>query len=377
MHLHFPRNPSIHSGKLERWLGLDQVNQISRNMKGWYGPPIGVTLVPGRVMVGKDGDFSGRLEGGGFMGLMERQIEAAKRKARAWVKNQKSVSNAGFSSLGDLISEASAGKMRRFGFTKTGSTGVVQVTNSLWRLGASPAAGAAPAAAPGGTAQTDATTGGFLFTNPTGGDTQFFTSGFVACEDAGNCLLLYDLIFGVAKTMASTATEAVTGVPTRYTNTTGGQADSAEGNFLFVQVGGTALAATAHNWTVCTYTDQSGNTGATLPSLTGNSSAIVDRLDHPVGQWFAPLATGDTGLTALTQMQCSASVATGVIWFMIGHPIAWMPVPVANLSCPTDGIRGAFQLTRIFDDACLAFLEVTKPSTSSTTYTGEFLTVSG
>lgn len=381
MHLHIVRNPSIHSGKLERFLGATQVDQISKSMNGphnkWYGPPIAVTLVPGRVMATKDGDFVGRLGTNGFFGLIERQFETARRRFRAWVKGTKTTLNAGFTSLGDLIAEASAGKQRRFQFNKAGSTGVVQVTNSLWRLGNQPPAGTAPGAAPGGTAQTDATTGGFPFANPSGGDTQFFTSGFVTCEDAGNTLLLYDLIFGVAKTMNSSATESVTGVPTRYQSSTGGAADSAEGNFLFVQVGGTALAATAHNWTVCQYRNQAGTDAQTLPSLTGNSSAIVDRLDHPVGQWFAPLASGDTGVMDLHQMQCSAAVATGVIWFMIGHPIAWMPVPVANLICPTDGIRGAFQLCRIFDDACLAFLEVLKPSTSATTYTGEFISVAG
>jgi len=175
--------------------------------------------------------------------------------------------------------------------------------------------------------------------------------------------------------MSSTATEAVTGVPSRYQNTTGGAVDSAEGNFLFVECGA-ALGATAHNWTTCLYTDQGGTTGVTLPSLTGNSSCIVNRLDHPTGQWFAPLASGDTGIKALTQMQCSASV-TGTINFVIGHPIAFFPCPIANLIWVYDGINSAFNLTRIFDDACLAFLEITKPATGATTYTGTFDTVSG
>ena len=148
------------------------------------------------------------------------------------------------------------------------------------------------------------------------------------------------------------------------------------GNFLFVEVGGTALAATAHNWTVCTYLDQA-NAASTMPSLTGNSSAIVRRLDHPVGQWFAPLATGDVGIKALTQMQCSAAVLTGVINFVIGHPIAFMPCPAANLVCVTDGINTAFNLARVFDNAALAFLEITKPATTATNYTGSFTLVHG
>ncbi len=42
-----------------------------------------------------------------------------------------------------------------------------------------------------------------------------------------------------------------------------------------------------------------------------------------------------------------------------------------------DGINSAFNLARIFDDAALAFLEVSKPTTAAATYTGSFSTVAG
>jgi hypothetical protein len=387
IHLRIPRFAPVHSGKLERWLGADQVRNISIAMGGgngaprWYGPPIGVSLTPGRVYAAPDGDFYGRLGGGSFMNLTEWSIQRAvsrfRRIVRKTVRGLSVTLNTGFASLGDLISEAAAGKSVRFQFNKVGPTGVANVTSGLWRLGNQPAAGAAPAAAAAGTAFTSASTGAFPYTNPTNPDSLHFLAGFPNGSVAGHTLLLYDQLFGVAKTMNSTATEAVTGVPTRYQNNTGGQADSIGGNFLFVIVGGTALAATAHNWTVCQYTDDAGNATQTLPSLTGNASAIVDRLDHPVMQWFAPLAAGDIGIKLLTQMQCSALVATGVIWFMIGHPIAWMPCPIASMTCPTDAIRGAFQLTRIFDSACLAFLEVNKPVTTAATYSGEIIACAG
>ena len=186
-----------------------------------------------------------------------------------------------------------------------------------------------------------------------------------------NSLLLYDRLFSVAKTMASTATQAVTGVPSRYQSTTATDADYIGDNFGFVEVGGTALAATAHNWTVCTYTDQA-NAASTLPSLTGNSGAIVDRLDHPLQQWFAPLESGDVGIKAWTQMQCSASVATGVINFCIGHPLGFMSFPVINSLLPFDWLTNRDQAPRIFDNACLAFMEPLKPATTATTYTGRF-----
>lgn len=368
-----------HAGQLERWLGKETVEQLSARMRDWYGPPVAIAGVPGRVFAHRGGDFRGRIASGvasTALCMSEDFLRRFPRAARRWARKQASQANAGFTSLSDLISEATAGKRIHMQFQKAGATGVVAVTNSLWGLGAQPAAGANASAAPGGDAPTSATTGAHPYANPTSGDTLHFVGGQVLAS-AINTLLLYDRIFQVNKTMNSTATEAVTGVPTRYQSTTAGSADSAEGNFLFVEVGGTALAATAHNWTVCQYTDQGGTTGVSLPSLAGNSAGIVRRLDHPVGQWFAPLATGDTGIKALTQMQCSAAVATGVINFVIGHPIAWMPAPIANIACLVDGINTAFNLVRVFDSAALAFLEVTKPATSATNYNVQLDFVAG
>lgn len=361
---------ATHSEKLERWLGRDQVEIISHAMKNWYGPPIVIGNVPGSVWAYKGGDFRGPIKSGQFINIFDFTIERLKRIWKDSARRSMIQTNTGFSSLSDLIAEATAGKKQELALYKTGATGVVGVTNSLWGLGAQPAAGANASAAPGGNAPTKATQGALNFNNPSSPDTTHFICANIISSVSGNTLLLYDRIFQVNKTMASTATEAVTGVPTRYQSTTPGSENSAEGNFLFVEVGGTALAATAHNWTVCQYTDQSGNAGISLPSLTGNSGAIVRRLDHPVTQWFAPLATDDTGLTRLTQMQCSASVATGVINFVIGHPLAFIPCPFANVLVPADGIYGAFNLKRIFDDAALGLLEICKPATTATNYSG-------
>lgn len=342
-----PRFRGTDSSKLERWLGAAKLDEMSKLHRNWYGPPIAMGGIPGAVYVTPGGDFMGPIRGG-----------------------------AGFSSLSDLISERAAGKGRQWAFFKNGPVGVVGQASSLIQVGPTPALAANAGNAPGGTAQVDSDTGFHLFTNPSGGDTQHFTTGYALASVAGQSVLLFDCLFRCNKTINSTATEAVTGVPTRYTNNTGGLADSIAGNFLFVQVGLTLLAATAHNWTVCTYTDQGGN-ASTMPSLTGVSAAPIHTLDHPTGQWFAPLEAGDTGIKALTQMQCSALVATGVINFVIGHPIAWFPCPVANSLFVIDGINSAFNLERIFDDAALALLQAPAPSTTATNYAINALSVAG
>lgn len=364
-----------HAMHLERWLGLEAVEQLSASMRNWYGGPIPVAGVPGNVWAHPGGDFRGSMKAGRFASARdaaERLLKRIQRNVRWIARNGHAYT--GFASFSDLIAERSAGKLIRFDLNKIGTTGVVGATNSLWFVGPSPAAGANAAAAPGGSAWTDANS--IPFTNPPSGDTQHLTLANMLATVGGNQLLIYDRLFSVTKTMNSTATEAVTGVPTRYQSTTGGAADSAEGNFLIIECR-TALPATAHNWTVCQYTDQGGTTGVTLPTVTGNSSNIVNRLDQPASTWFCPLASGDTGIKALTQMQCSAAVASGAIDFTLGHPLTWIPCALANFLTQVDLVNTAFSLPRVFDDACLAALEVNKAATTATTYVGGVESVYG
>ena len=362
----------VHSARLERWLGTERIEALSNTMRGWYGPPITLMDVPGGVQVNGDGDFSGRFERGQFACAMDALADYYTRVKAAYRTTLKGgVLSAGFGSISDALSRASQGYQQAAAGTvqKVGPTGVIGVTSSLWRVGNNPSAGGAGSAAPGGRAPTSATTGAMSFTNPSSG-TLHLIGADISASVINNSLLLYDRLFDVAKTMNSASTESVTGTPSRYQSQTSTDPDYIGGNFLFVEVGGTALAATAHNWTTCTYTDQGGSS-STLPSLTGNSGAIVDRLDHPTQQFFAPLEAGDVGIKALTQMQCSASVATGAINFVIGHPLGFMAFPIANFVTPFDWLTNRQLTPRVFDNACLALLEVTKPATTATTYTGQ------
>ena len=176
-------------------------------MREWYGQPVAVANVPGAVWVHRGGDFTGPLRAGQHSHLLDFAEQRFKRIWRNTARRQFCQANAGFASLSDLISEATTGgKKYIFPFQKAGATGVVAVTNSLWGLGNQPPAGANASNAPAGNAPTDATTGAFPFANPSGGDTLHFTTGYTAASVINNTLLLYDRIFQVNKTMASTAT---------------------------------------------------------------------------------------------------------------------------------------------------------------------------
>ena len=362
--------PAINATRIETWLGTAKVEHLQDCMRGWYGAPICIRDVPGSVWITKHGDFVGRFDRGGFASAFDALSDHLRLNWRALSKPQYGYASVGFASISDALSRASQGYSQRRPVNKVGPTGVVGATSSLWRVGPQPVAGGAGAAAPGGTAHLDSDTGGILYNNPASGTLHLVGADF-ATSVINNSLLMYDRLFSVAKTMNSTATEAVTGVPTRYQSTTAANMDYIGDNFGFVEIGGTALAATAHNWTVCTYTDQAA-AASTMPSLTGNSAGVVDRFDHPLQQWFAPLESGDVGIKAWTQMQCSAAVATGVINFVIGHPLGFLSFPVINSILPFDWLTNRDQAPRIFDDACISFLEPLKPATTATTYTGRF-----
>jgi hypothetical protein len=44
---------ATHAGQLERWLGRETVEQLSASMRDWYGPPVALAGVPGKVFAHK------------------------------------------------------------------------------------------------------------------------------------------------------------------------------------------------------------------------------------------------------------------------------------------------------------------------------------
>lgn len=384
-----------HSDRLERWLGKETVERVSREFGGFYWP-VPLHGVPGNVKVMPGGDFTGEIMGGAFLSAQDGAAEvlkkiraAAESKVRRHkamerlieiVKGEKAdyASLGAFASIDAVVAAFTGGKGQTLQFSKTGvASNAVGNSNDLWTRAGVPSAGAAAAAAPGGTVPDATTTGALGFKNLGVANSGHYLNWSLSASIINNSLLLYDRIFAVQKAMNSTATQAVTGVPTRYQNTTAGNVAYIGGNFCFPSNPTTVLAATAHNWTVCTYLDETNSAG-TFPSATGVSACVVGGIDLAAGQnsWFMPLAAGDFGVKALTQMQCSAAVATGTIDFVIGHPIAINSCPVANIACLDDGLYTALNLASILDGACLNFLELPKPATNATTYSGLLRTVS-
>jgi len=102
-------------------------------------------------------------------------------------------------------------------------------------------------------------------------------------------------------------------------------------------------------------------------------SSAANRIPHAA--FFIPLAAAVTGLCAHDLFTMSA-VSSGTSNCVIGHPLCFIPQPVANAGVIIDGINSAFNLVQIKTDACLAFLRFS-PTNAVETFMGEVTMVSG
>lgn len=274
----------------------------------------------------------------------------------------------GFASLSDLIFEVTTnGKIQQLTYQKVGvAAPAASATQHLWGVGNLPSAGATMGATPSGTVPDNTTTGGLKQNNPAGGETLHITT-WTSVSTVVGALMLYDWIWGVNINHATTA-NTVSGTPTRYTGT------ASAGNFISGRVS-TVLAATAHNITVTYVNDTGAATAATTAQAVRVSSAVqTTPLTQP--QWAITLNAGDLGVRNVTSIALSAA-STGNVDWMIGHPLAIVPQPVANVAYVLDGINSAFNLVQVQGSACLAMAEFYKSATTACTTSGLIQLASG
>ena len=365
--------PSTHIARLERWLGPHQVEQLAASMREWHGPPIPIANVPGRVYAVRGGDFVGPLRGGYFGNLYDFTEQRAKRILRNASRRQLGRLHAGFTSLSDLISEATVGgKSQVLPFVIAGAAGVAARSNSTWGVGSWPPIGAAGGTAGTGAACTRSTVGALGQQNAAGGDQLHITTMTVQGSVAGQMLLLYDRLWHMTHTMTVDPQAVNTAnPPTRYQT-----AATAPGSFITGHV--TTVLPAATPTIAFTYVDQDGNASAAGPALsTIASAAAVGTIPFTAPNWFYPITPGDTGVRSITNVDLSAAMASGVVTWAIGHPLVMCPIGAANVPIIVDGINSAFNLQRVYDDACLTFLELCKSATTATNWWGMIEMVSG
>ena len=279
----------------------------------------------------------------------------------------------GFSSLSDLISEATTGgKLQPLVFTQQGTLAVANAYESHWTLQGTPGAGVVPGAtAAGGSVPTRTTQGALGQANPGGTDTLHIASFTAMNNVTPGTMILYDRLWHASVTMSSGAGQSIptSSPPTRYTGA------AAAGNIIWLEVGTSALGATAHSWTVA-YVDDQGNVAENASSITGITSCQATRLDH-AGGWFVPLNSGDLGVRSIATFTWGATITGGPAYIVIARPLAICPMPVAGLANVMDGINSAFNLVQVQTDACLNFMTLRGAGSSATAYGGQINLVSG
>lgn len=367
------RYQATHANRLDRWLGAGQTEHYSRMFRTWYGPPVPLAGVPGAVFVTAGGDFVGPVRGGGFASLLDWIDQRQRRAWRNFTRRSRNTLH-GFSSLSDLISEATTGgKAQDLMFSKAPTTGTtVGNAVSAWAFGNLPVSGGTGGTSGTGRVPTRATTGALGQTNAAGGDTLHLTT-WTAQATSVSSLMLVDRLWDMTYNHASSTSTAIDSAnrPTRYQT-----AALAPGNFISGEIT-TALSATAHNLTI-TYVDDAGNTAEAATAYAAPVSAVAGRSPTVAGQWFVPLNSPDLGARYLTNIaQSTITSVTGTTNWWIGHPIAMMPFPVANVPFVLDGINSAFNLARIYDDACLFFYTPQIATAATITYSGIVKVVSG
>lgn len=353
------RYKPIPSDRIDRWLGGSAVEQLSAAMRGsYFRKPIQVAMLDGAVRVGKDGDFVGRMDVGQFSSYED---WAQSRRFAAGFGPAKYQRGA-ITTRDSIFTAIGAGKKQTFNFSKAGVTGVANIANSLWDVGPQPQAGST-SAAPGGSSPTRTTTGGLQYADATGGDTMYFLGSTIVPNVGNNLLLIYDRFFQVNHSLG-TDPQTVSGTPTLHQDST------AAGAFIGVAVT-SALGAGTPTYEV-TYVDQSGNAAeaATAVSIVGNSIARRFPFAGSTGNgWFIPLNGSDYGVRSITNLNLSAT-STGNVDVFLGKPIAWVPMPIANLPYRMDGTLSPYDLESITASACIAFHEINKGATTATNYSG-------
>lgn len=281
-------------------------------------------------------------------------------------------------SVDNLISSISAGQTARYDFNKI--TGASAYALGRWydmsSLGGLPIANAWAGTALTWRTCDEATGNGTqIFGIPHGGNVSPLQKHLLnmnawatAATGVPGTLMLVDIQgYWPSVSNNTTAAQTLLGTPTlRYTNGAGCR--------LF-QVQTAVAGATAQNIAI-SYTDQSGNTGNTLPvTVAMTASAIVGHVSHSgtaannYGP-FLPLASGDSGVQNVATVTMSAA-NTGTFALVLARPLATITLSVAGLMTEKDLLNQIPSMPIIKDGACLAWLWGAGAATAaSTTFAG-------
>lgn len=294
---------------------------------------------------------------------------------------------AGFPSYDAIISAITTNGRRYSAIWSKGATtaGVANNWYDLWPVAGNPVAGTYAGSASSSLQFTDASTGALAHFGNVSTFTKHILSvwGVASAGVPPPILMLYDRCVTYENVpfnnaAANTFTQSNSPVSLRYST------GSDSGNKIIVTCQ-TVESATQQSFTVLTYVNQAGSTGVAAPCSTTTTNIIVSaatptatlgaRVVSPcataagtlVTSPFMPLAVGDVGVQSITNMTTSAAtINTGKLCFVMGRPLAFLPLATAGVASLVDTVMMVAALERVFDGACLTFLAMFPVATGAT-----------
>lgn len=184
-------------------------------------------------------------------------------------------------------------------------------------------------------------------------------SAFTASATTAPCvLMLIDLLgFYRVTSVTTTGNQATNNAVTlpRYTTGAGVQA------FAWVS-NATPMGAATPSLSI-TYTNSAGvgsrTTPATLPICkTAAPNGLIMYSGTGAGKYgpFIPLASGDSGIRSIDQINLSASYVSGEFSVGLCKPLLIMPITTLGVACERDLLNQVPSLPRIYDGANLIWL---------------------
>lgn len=242
-----------------------------------------------------------------------------------------------------------AAKQRALHYKTTTRTTVAGGWFSMFDVAGSPGAGTLSAGnTANGVVPTDATAG-YLTINAFGGGASGYISRIGYASTVVSQIRLYDRVFacGAYAFNANTALASIPSYSGRLPNT------NYSGLEIWVE---TVTAATGNQTWNVTYTDQSGNAGATTGAVGIGAAPTLGRC------WQLPLASGDSGVQAITNVQGGTGSA-GTANIMVLRPLWSGYVATASAYYVDDLLKVG--MPEVYADSSLYVLSMAPSGTSS------------
>jgi hypothetical protein len=202
------------------------------------------------------------------------------------------------------------------------------------------------------------------FTNPSSGNA--YLARFQAqCTIAGT-LLLCDRLWhqsGIAVTTTTAQTINSVAFPARDTN----ESTNGEGVYIGLEV--TATVGTGAATPTISYTDQSGNAGATGAMIVPYVASSIQGSFYPFS-----LAAGDTGVRSVQTVTLGVSMTSGSVNLVAYRVLAALELTAGQIPSALDSITGGFP--QMYDNT-VPFLIFIPSTTTTSNISGQIVLTHG